>query len=242
MLTKATIKLIKRLQQKKYRKEYGFFVVEGRKSVEEFLKSDFQCVHFFVEEQFQKDFPDATLASSSAFKQMSSLQNPPGVLAVFEQKKHQVPKEISQTYFALDNVQDPGNLGTIIRIADWFGMEHIFCNLDTVEVYNPKVVQACMGSLGRVQVHYIDFENYFKEVSCDIYGAFMEGANIYTTDLTNPGLILLGNEANGISDKISSFCTQKITIPNGINRPTESLNVAVAAAMISSEVFRQKQY
>ena len=240
MLTKATLKLVKRLQQKKYRKELGLFVVEGRKSTDEFLASDFKLIHLFVSSDYKEMYPQAEIASSAEFKQMSNLRTPPEILAVFEQKSYELPKKINKNYFALDNVQDPGNLGTIIRIADWFGMEHVFCNLDTVEVYNPKVVQACMGSLGRIQVHYVDFESYFKELDCEIYGTFMEGNSIYSTNLTNPGLIVMGNESNGISAQIEKLCTQRISVPQETNRPTESLNVAVASAMISSEIFRQK--
>lgn len=240
MLTKATLKLVKRLQQKKYRKELGLFVVEGRKSTDEFLASDFKLIHLFVSSDYKEMYPQAEIASSAEFKQMSNMRTPPEILAVFEQNSYTLPKSIHKNYFALDNVQDPGNLGTIIRIADWFGMEHVFCNLDTVEVYNPKVVQACMGSLGRIQVHYVDFESYFKELDCEIYGTFMEGDSIYSTNLTNPGLIVMGNESNGISAQIEKLCTQRISVPQETNRPTESLNVAVASAMISSEIFRQK--
>ncbi|MDG4949740.1 RNA methyltransferase [Weeksellaceae bacterium KMM 9724] len=218
----------------------GLFVVEGRKSTDEFLASDFKLIHLFVSTDYKEMYPQADIASSAEFKQMSNLRTPPEILAVFEQKSYDLPTQINKSYFALDNVQDPGNLGTIIRIADWFGMEHVFCNLDTVEVYNPKVVQACMGSLGRIQVHYVDFETYFKELDCEIYGTFMEGDSIYSTELTKPGLIVMGNESNGISAQIEDLCTQKISIPQETNRPTESLNVAVASAMISSEIFRQK--
>ncbi|MDG4946777.1 RNA methyltransferase [Weeksellaceae bacterium KMM 9713] len=228
------------MQQKKYRKELGLFVVEGRKSTDEFLASDFKLIHLFVSTDYKEMYPQADIASSAEFKQMSNLRTPPEILAVFEQKSYDLPTEINKSYFALDNVKDPGNLGTIIRIADWFGMEYVFCNLDTVEVYNPKVVQACMGSLGRIQVHYVDFETYFKELDCEIYGTFMEGDSIYSTKLTKPGLIVMGNESNGISAQIEELCTQKISIPQETNRPTESLNVAVASAMISSEIFRQK--
>lgn len=240
MLTNATVKLVKRLQQKKYRKEYGLFVVEGKKSIDEFFSNHFKVRHFFVNSQFHNEYPMATLCTSADFKHMSGLKTPPEILAVFEQKKHELPEKITQTYFALDNIKDPGNLGTIIRLADWFGMEHLFCNMDSVEVYNPKVIQASMGSLGRVKVHYVDLPSFLSKLECDIYGTFMQGENIYTTSFGSEGIIVMGNESNGISKDIEALCTKKITIPQVPNRPTESLNVAVASAIISGEIFRQK--
>lgn len=241
MPTKATVKLVKQLKQKKYRKTYNLFVVEGKKSVDEFLKSDFKLIYFFVNSKFKEIYPEAELCSSSDFKQMSSLQTPPEILAVFQQKNYEIPTEINGHYFALDNIQDPGNLGTIIRLADWFGMQHVFCNLDSVDVYNPKVVQACMGSLSRVQIHYVDLKDFLKSVDAKVYGTFMNGQNLYTTDFGTNGIIVFGNESFGISTEIEALCDEKISIPQATNRPTESLNVAIASAIISSEIFRQNQ-
>ena len=241
MPTKATVKLVKQLKQKKYRKAYNLFVVEGKKSVDEFLKSDFKLIYFFVNSKFKKDYPEAELCSSADFKQMSNLQTPPEIMAVFEQKNFELPNEFEEYYFALDNIQDPGNLGTIIRLADWFGMPHVFCNLDSVDVYNPKVVQACMGSLTRVQVHYVDLQAFLKSIEIKVYGSFMDGKNIYSSKFNSKGIIVMGNESTGISKEIEDLCDERITIPQAVHRPTESLNVAIASAIISAEIFRQDE-
>lgn len=238
MLTKATIKLIKSLQQKKYRNTHKLFVVEGKKSVNEFLKSDFGLKFLFVTEDFSSDFPNAEICSVKDLQQMSGLRTSPKVLAVFEQQNYIVPNVVEQMCFALDGIQDPGNLGTIVRLADWFGMQHIFCSENTVEMYNPKVVQACMGSLTRVQIHYINLKNHFKSIDCEILGTFMNGDNLYQTKLPKKGIIVMGNEANGISPEIEKLCSQKITIPQAENS-TESLNVAMASGIVASEFFRQ---
>lgn len=241
MLTKATIKLIKSLQQKKYRNTHELFVVEGKKSVEEFLAGDFILKFFFVTEAFAQAFPQAEICSEKQMQQMSGLRNAPNVLAVFEQKSFSIPQMIDKTYFALDDVQDPGNLGTIIRLADWFGMHHIFCSENTVDVYNPKVVQACMGSLARVKIHYVNLAEYLKSIDCEIFGTFMNGHNLYQNSFPNTGIVVMGNEAHGISPEIEKLCTQKIAIPQAGNS-TESLNVAMASAIVASEIFRQKNH
>ena len=241
MPTKATLKLIKRLQQKKYRKSEGLFVVEGKKSVEEFVNADFKLKHLFVNEAFGNQFRTAEIATSQEFKQMSSLSTPPEILAVFEQNNYVLPKQIEQTTFVLDGIQDPGNLGTIIRLADWFGMKNIFCGEETVDVYNPKVIQASMGSLARVKVHFVDLTEFLTDIKVPVYGTFMDGKNLYQEKLQQPSLIVLGNEANGISIGIENLCSKKIAIPPSENS-TESLNVAMAAAIVGSEFFRQKNY
>ena len=238
MPTKATLKYVKRLQQKKYRKITGEFVVEGKKSVEEFLESDYKRKYFFVSEEFKNEFPEAEVCTIPALRQMSGLATTPEILAVFEQKTTKIPSKIDGHYFALDNIKDPGNLGTIIRLADWFGMKHLFCNTETVDVYNPKVVQACMGSLTRVDVHFLDLNLFLKEVNVPVYGTFMQGENIYTKAAAPNGIIVLGNEANGISAEIEKLCTDKITIPQ-VGKTTESLNVAVASAIIAAEFYRK---
>lgn len=239
MPTKATVKLVKQLKQKKYRKTYQMFIVEGKKSVEEFLQSDFELVYFFVHSKFREIFPQAEVCSSSDLKQMSNLQTPPEILAVFKQKDFNLPLNFGVPIFALDNIQDPGNLGTIIRLADWFGMQHIICNKDSVDVYNPKVIQACMGSLTRVQVHYVDLKNYLNTIKTKVYGTFMDGKSIYKTNFESQGIIVLGNESNGISNEIEDLCDEKISIPQAAESSTESLNVAIASAIISGEIFRQ---
>lgn len=238
MLTKATTKLIRSLQQKKYRKKSNLFVVEGKKSVEEFLKSDFTLKYFFVSKAFHSLFPQAEICSEKDLKNLSSLATNPNIIAVFEQKEFELPTQIDHIHFALDGIQDPGNLGTIIRLADWFGMRYIFCNENTVDIYNPKVIQASMGSLTRVKVHYLNLSEYIKEQKVPVLGTFMNGDNIYKTEFPQHGFLVMGNEANGISNKIEALCTQKITIPQRGNG-TESLNVAIASAIIAGEIFRE---
>lgn len=239
MPTKSTIKLIKQLQQKKYRKKYELFVVEGRKSVQEFINSSYKIKYFFVTEDLISEFPSADLISEKEMKTISNVVTPPNVLAVFEQPKLDIPNELKHINIALDNIQDPGNLGTIIRLADWFGVEHIFCNENTVDLYNPKVVQASMGSISRVKVHYVDLENFIQKTDIPIIGTFMNGDNIYQTKFPENALLIMGNEANGISPEIEKLCTQKITIPQN-GQGTESLNVAIASAIIIGEVFANR--
>lgn len=239
MPTKATIKLIKQLQQKKYRKKHQWFVVEGLKSIQEFLKSDFTLVHFYATEAYSKDFPSAEIITAQEMKQMSALNTPPNMLAVFEQAQVEIPQQIEHICFALDDVQDPGNLGTIIRLADWFGMNHIFCSENTVDLYNPKVVQASMGSLSRVQVHYTDLKEIIQTLQVPVLGTFMKGQNIYTTEFPSQGLLVMGNEAHGISEEIQKLCTQKISIPQQ-GQSTESLNVAIASAIIAGQIFAKR--
>ncbi|MXV38666.1 RNA methyltransferase [Flavobacteriaceae bacterium Ap0902] len=239
MPTKATIKLIKQLQQKKYRKKQGLFVVEGRKSIIEFLKNGFIPVHFYITEAFQSEFPSADIITEKGMKQISGLTTPPNILAVFQQPQNTVPNSLDQICFALDGVQDPGNLGTIIRLADWFGLKDIFCSENTVDLYNPKVVQASMGSLSRVRAHYLNLGELINTIDVPVIGTFMEGENIYQTQFPSSGLLVMGNEANGISKEIAQLCTQKVSIPQNGNN-TESLNVAIASSIIIGEVYSKK--
>lgn len=239
MPTNATLKLIKRLQQKKYRKSEGLFVVEGIKSVTEFLQSDFKVKYLFVHESLSESFPKGERATAAEFKQMSSYTTPPGVLAVFEQPVYELPTILNGHYFVLDGLQDPGNFGTIIRLSDWFGMPHIFCSHETVDAFNPKVIQASMGSFTRVQLHYLDLTSFLQNAGIPVYGTFMDGENMYKTTLEANGLIVLGNEANGITAKVEKCCTERIAIPQPGNS-TESLNAAMAAAITAAEFFRQK--
>ncbi|MGI9527206.1 MAG: TrmH family RNA methyltransferase [Weeksellaceae bacterium] len=236
MPTKATIKLIKQLQQKKYRKNYGLFVVEGKKSIVEFIKSGYTPLHFYITEAFKTEFREADIITEKDMKLISGLITPPNILAVFEQPTYTTPSSLNEICFTLDGVQDPGNLGTIIRLADWFGMKDIFCSENTVDLYNPKVVQASMGSLSRVRVHYLNLIDLFNRIDAPVIGTFMDGENIYKTKFPSHGFLVLGNEANGISDDIANLCTQKISIPQNGNN-TESLNVAIASSIIMGEVY-----
>lgn len=156
-----------------------------------------------------------------------------------EQKELQVQDYKNQHTLVLDDIQDPGNLGTIIRTAEWFGFQQIICSIGTVDAYNPKVVQATMGSLSRIQIHYIDLKSFIKEVKIPVYGALLDGDSIYETDWTHEGLIILGNEGNGISEEIIELVDQPVTIPR--IGEAESLNVAVATTIFCSEIARTKK-
>lgn len=240
MVSKNQIKLITSLQQKKYRKQEQLFFVEGVKGVQELLDSNFELYELFTT---KADFPSidrskVNIVTDAELKKISALTTPNTCLAIFK-----IPAIISfeekGLLVALDDVRDPGNLGTIIRLCDWFGIKTLFCSEETVDIYNPKVVQATMGSIGRVNVVYGDLENFLTETKLPVFGTFMDGKNIYQEKLPNEGIIVMGNEANGISDNIEKLVSERIAIPRfGDLQATESLNVATATAIILSEFKR----
>lgn len=247
MLSKAQISLITSLQNKKYRKQHGLFIVEGIKSVMEFISSSYE-----VESIFYTDDANTKVGKIShniksheltetEFQKISALKSPQGILALVKLPLQQkiVPSNLKNKFsLVLDDVQDPGNLGTIIRTAEWFGIEHIICSIGTVDAYNPKVVQATMGSLARLQIHYTDLTNFIPATGLKVYGALLDGQSIYQTVWADEGLIVMGNEGNGISDEIIALIDQAVTIPR-IGQ-AESLNVAVATTIFCSEISRQK--
>lgn len=236
MLSKNEIKEIKALGQKKFRDERGLFVVEGEKLVEEALQSGFEVVrHFRVEE-----IGEETMA------RISQLTHPSPALAVVRRPAPAAPVIApDELVLALDGIRDPGNLGTILRIADWFGIRQILASDDTVELYNPKVVQATMGAIFRVHVHYCDLKSEVERVvfrdAVAVYGTFLEGDNIYEAPLTRGGIVVMGSEANGISPEVASVVTRKLFIPPfpPDAHTSESLNVAVATAITCAE-FRRR--
>ena len=240
MVSKNQIKLITSLVQKKYRKQHQLFFAEGVKVIEELFQSDFELEQIY---HTTAQFPGVseakkTVISESDLKKISALTTPNDCLAIFRipQEKKIVTKGL---IVALDDIRDPGNLGTIIRLCDWFGIAQIICSEQTVDIYNPKVVQATMGSISRVNVSYVDLESYLAESKIPVFGTFMEGENIYKKTLPQEGIIVLGNEANGISEAIAAKVTQKISIPRfGNLQRTESLNVATATAIVLSEFKR----
>ena len=239
MVSKNQIKLINSLQQKKYRKLHNLFIAEGKKVIQELIDANFSLEHLFVTKAdlFDKKHA-ATLILDSELKKISALTSANDCLAVFKIKEYSSSTN-SGLELALDNIKDPGNMGTIIRLCDWFGISKIVCSEETVDMYNPKVVQATMGSLARVQVEYINLADYLKDTDLEIYGTFMDGKNIYKTKLPSKGIIVMGNEANGISSEIEQLVTQKIAIPRfGNLQQTESLNVAAATAIFLSEFKR----
>ena len=238
MLSKNQVKLIQKLHQKKYRNELNLFIVEGKKSINEFLQAGYTPQLLIATEAFTTNVPQhlITPVSKDELRKVSALQNPDEGLAVFQQPKH---KGILQegVIVALDNVQDPGNLGTIIRLCDWFGVETLLCNTQTVDCYNPKVVQASMGSLTRVAVHYLDLAAFLTTTALPVYTMDLEGENLYTATFPKDCILILGNEANGISSEVRALSNEVITIPRfSQHQRTESLNVAMAGAIILSEV------
>ncbi|WP_323674136.1 RNA methyltransferase [Gelidibacter japonicus] len=240
MLTKNQIKLITSLRQKKNRMKYRLFIVEGKKTVNEFLKSSFEPHHIYA---LSADYicpPEKfNLVSETDLKKISALATPQHVVAVF--KIPEAKKVTNDTLIlALDAVRDPGNLGTIIRLCDWFGIEHLVCSETTVDCFNPKVVQATMGSLTRVNVTYLDLEDFLKSSKLQKFGTFMDGQNIYKATLPKQGILIMGNEANGISSEIETLIENKIGIPHfSKHQETESLNVATATAILLSEFKRR---
>lgn len=236
MLSKNQIKNITRLKQKKYRQQEGLFIAEGGKVIKEFLSSTFKLVDLFTTETFNVE--NESIISEADLKKISCLTTPNTALAIFKMPDAKALKN-EGLILALDDIRDPGNLGTIIRLCDWFGIKQLVCSHKTVDCYNPKVVQATMGSLTRVKIVYTDLSAYLKEINLPVFGAFMDGKNVYQTNLPKAGVLVLGNEANGISSIIETCVTDKISIPRfGDLQATESLNVATAGAILLSEFRR----
>ena len=239
-LSKNHIKLITSLQQKKYRQKYKLFVAEGVKVVNELLDSDFELELLFATNEYKhlSMFDKTVDVSNIELKKISQLKTPNKVLAVFH-----IPESkligANGLILALDAINDPGNLGTIIRLCDWFGIENLVCSKDTVDCYNQKVVQASMGSLTRIQIMYTDLQSYVSSSKLPVFIADMDGENVYKTSLPKEAILIMGNEANGISDEIRALVNAKISIPRfGNTQQTESLNVATATAILLSEFKR----
>ncbi|MCR9226958.1 MAG: RNA methyltransferase [Flavobacteriaceae bacterium] len=238
MVTKNQIKLVVSLKQKKYRSQHGLFVVEGEKLVNELLDAGLKSYRIFVDDVgLAQKFERSELVSGKTLKQMSSLTRPSGVLGVF----HMMGSEAlgsNDWVVVLDAVRDPGNLGTIIRLCDWFGIKRLVCSIDTVDCYNPKVLQATMGSIARVNIQYTDLKGFLDKTDMPIYGAYMDGEPVYGSNMAEKGVLVMGNEANGVSDEVGKFITQKISIPQFGGTTTESLNVATATAILLNEIRR----
>ncbi|KOS07730.1 RNA methyltransferase [Flavobacterium akiainvivens] len=240
MVSKNQIKLITGLQQKKYRKQHKLFFAEGIKVVQELLTSNFELQHLYTTKDVFGgiDAAKITHITEPELKKISALTTPQTCLALFEMPDEK-PVATTGLIVALDDVRDPGNLGTIIRLCDWFGISQLVCSVECVDVYNPKVVQATMGSVSRVNVVYTDLQDYLAQTTLPVFGTFMDGENIYAKILPQNGIVVMGNEANGISAEIEALCTQRIAIPRfGDLQATESLNVATAAAITLSEFRR----
>lgn len=240
MVSKNQIKLIRSLQQKKYRKQYKMFIAEGVKVIQELINANYELLNIYVTENIFTQIPSNLRfeISTSDLEKITALKTSNNCLAVFKIPDNEITNT-SSLKIALDDVRDPGNMGTILRLCDWFGINELICSEDTVDLYNPKVVQATMGSIARVNVTYVNLETYLSKINDPIFGTFMDGENIYKSKLPNAGIIVMGNEANGISTEIEKFCTHRIAIPRfGNLQVTESLNVATATAIILSEFKR----
>lgn len=240
MVSKNQIKLITSLQQKKYRISNQLFFAEGVKVIQELLQSNLELEHLYTT---QYDFEEVLAAKKSLIhendlKKISALTTPNSCLAVFKIPQE---KEIidSGLIIALDDIRDPGNLGTILRLCDWFGIEQVICTKETVDIYNPKVVQATMGSITRVNVSYVDLHEYVSQSKLPVFGTFMDGDSIYKSNLPQEGIVVMGNEANGISETLEKTIKNRLSIPRfGDLQKTESLNVATATGIILSEFKR----
>ena len=238
MLSKNQVKLITSLKHKKYRLQHNLFVAEGIKTINELMNSHFKLHHLFATASFNINDINETLISEAELKKISFLKTPNKALAVFEIPETKSIDE-SKLIIALNDIRDPGNLGTIIRLCDWFGIVDLVCSNETVDCFNPKVVQATMGSITRVNVSYVNFPDFLSQTKAVKYGAFMDGENVYSTGLPKNGILVLGNEANGISEDASRLIDQRISIPRfGNLQETESLNVASATAILLSEFKR----
>ncbi len=239
MISKNQIKFVKQLEQKKYRQREGAFVAEGPKVVGDLLMAKYSPIHLFATEEWAtaNNKQDCLIVTPDELRKLSFLQHPQQVLAVFRMPSYSKLQTSSLT-LALDGIQDPGNLGTIIRIADWFGINTIVCSEDTADAWNPKVVQATMGSIARVSMIYTNLEEYLSHATLPVCGTLLDGDNIYTQELPHEAIIVMGNEGNGISPAIRQMVTHRLLIPQF--RPgAESLNVAIATAITCSE-FRRR--
>jgi len=240
MLSKNQIKLINSLKKKKNRIQYNFFIAEGIKVVEELISSKFDLHKLFCTSEYLPKFSleDRQIITNKELNSISSFSSPNQVLAIFEIPKSEQIKNKELT-LVLDEINDPGNLGTIIRLCDWYGVDQIVCSTNTVDCYNPKVVQASMGSLSRVSINYCDLTNFLQDATRPIFGALLHGENVYKSLLPKSSILVMGNEAKGISEDILNLITNKLTIPQfGEIQNTESLNVATATAILLSEFKR----
>jgi len=250
MLSKNKVKIIQSLSYKKGREETGLFIAEGEKLITDLIQSGFKINSLIALEGKMKIFSaihcEKVIATEDELKKISLLKTPPSMVAVCFQRIDKFTSGSSKKglTIVLDDIQDPGNFGTIIRLASWFGIDQIICSENTVDCYNPKVIQATMGAIANVKIIYTDIFSYISDYAEEgrvIYGTFMEGENIYNIDLDENGIVVFGNEGNGISKKTMGLITRKISIPSFAkdHHLIESLNVSIAAAIVCSE-FRRR--
>lgn len=240
-ISKNQLKIITSLSQKKYREKHGLFIAEGVKVVKELLQSSLEVFQLFAIDDYEITNHEnvVTQISEADLKKISKLKSPNKVLGLFKIPDEQQAQQ-KGLILALDEINDPGNLGTIIRLCDWFGIHQLVCSKNTVDAYNQKVVQASMGSLTRVSIKYLDLASYLNSAELPTYIADMDGSNVYSSQLPAEAILVMGNEANGISESIREIVQNKISIPRfGATQKTESLNVATATAILLSEFKRR---
>lgn len=244
MLSKNELKFLRLLQQKKYRKEHQLFLVEGTKSIMEVLQSDFVVKDVFATLDWMQANPDKInrdikQVTNRECEQISSLQTTPEIFALVEMKENQF-LTFPQKFLILDDIKDAGNLGTLIRTADWFGIESIVCSEHTVELYNPKTIQASMGSFAHVNLFYTDLINFIDQLPDGyiVYGTFLEGKDLREINFSPKSIVVIGNESNGISDRITTHIQEKIYIAGHANHPMDSLNVGSATAIVCYELMK----
>lgn len=244
MLTKATIKFIKSLQVKKYRKQEQCFLVEGAKSVQELLTSDFEVLKLLGTANFLSNLNvplkgEVLEISERELDGLGEYQTNNAALAIARLKPN-IPLQPAHSEYGivLDDIRDPGNLGTIIRTADWYGIQKIIASPETADFYNPKVISATMGSFTRIKIFYTDLTDYLPQTTHTVYGAFLNGTDVHQVNFTKSGLILIGSESHGISPDLTKFVTEKITIPK--YGKAESLNAAIATGVICDNLRRRE--
>lgn len=250
MLSKNKIKLINSLSLKKNRDEEELFVAEGEKIIKELIDAHFDittiiCSDKFSERYISSDY-ETIVATDAEMKKISSLKTPSHILAICRKRNTllNINNLVNDLTIALDDIQDPGNMGTIIRLASWFGIKEIICSSHTVDCYNPKVIQATMGSIAHVNIHYTDLPDLLSKINkkgLPVYGTFLDGENIYETGLTKNGIIVFGNEGNGISKEVEKQTSHKLLIPPYKQdiQNVESLNVSIATSIVCAE-FRRR--
>ncbi len=247
MVSKAKIKYLKSLQVKKYRKQEQSFVVEGTKSVQELLNSSFETIwvggteNFLLahsKQLFSKEIETAEV-SVNELAQLGSFQTNESVIAIARMKQDSLPELENEFTLVLDDLRDPGNVGTIIRTADWYGIKNIIASEETADFYNPKTISSTMGSFCRVNFFYTNLNEFLSQYKLPVFGAFMDGADVHQLNFGKSGLIVIGNESNGISEEVSQFVQQRITIPK--IGGAESLNAGIATGIILDNIFRSKK-
>lgn len=242
MISKGQMKLVRQLETKRHRQREGLFVAEGPKVLGDLMNAGYRAVNIFATADWlaaNEVAGNCQEVTGDELRKLSFLQHPQQVLAVFPIPAPDHPAMPSPLILALDGVQDPGNLGTIIRIADWFGITQIVCSPDTADAWSPKVVQATMGSIARVDIVYTNLKEYLNTSTLPIYGTMLDGKDIYRQELPDRAIIVMGNEGNGISQEIRQLISRRLLIPP-FRQGAESLNVAIATAITCSEFCRRQ--